>query len=59
MFVCVCFVYVVASLELEVGSVIAVLQDIIASLTVSPVTVIKAELLLTCVTQTQGGVSAR
>lgn len=51
--------YTVVSRGLEAGSVIAVLQVIIASLTVCPVTVIKVELHLMCVTQTQEGVSAR
>lgn len=49
----------VVSRGLEAGSVIAVLQVIIASLTACPVTVIKVELHLMCVTQTQEGVSAR
>lgn len=44
--------YTVVSRGLEAGSVIAVLQVIIASLTVCPVTVIKVELHLMCVTQT-------
>lgn len=50
---------VVASLGLGADSAIAVLQVIIASLTVYLVTVTKVVSHLVCATQTQGGVSAR
>lgn len=53
------YFYVVASLGLVDGSVIVVLQVIIASLTVYLVTVTKVVSHLTCVTQTLGSVSAR
>lgn len=57
---CACiFWYAVASLGLGADSVIAVLQVIIASLTVYLVTVTKVVSHLVCVTQTLGGVSAR
>lgn len=49
----------VVSLGLGAGSVTAVLQVIIASLTVYLVTVTKVVSHLACATQTQGGVSAR
>lgn len=53
------YFYVVASRGLGAGSVIAVLQATIASLTVYLVTVIKVVSHVMCATQTQGGVSAR
>ena len=53
-----CF-YVAASLGLVDGSVIIVLQVIIASLNVYLVTVTKVVSHVMCVTQTLGGVSAR
>lgn len=66
MFVCslfetICFFisYVAVSLGSGAGSVIAVLQVIIASLTAYLATVTKAVSHLACATQTQADVSAR